>query len=101
MKHTLLTLALLFTILISAQAQSWAPFYPNDTAYYLDAQSKMYGLTALDSVIGVGVINYKVFRTVEYGSNCSSGNDNISTNKPTWAGPEVHKVNNGNFYFFQ
>ncbi len=100
MKQLLLSALILFTATLAAQAQSWAPFYPNDTSYYLDAGGKMFGLATVDSIVVSNTVQYKVYRTLEYDSSCFNDRYNINTNKPIWAGAEIHKATNGIYHFF-
>lgn len=100
MKTLLLSFALIVSLTFTATAQHWSCFYPNDTAYYLDAQSNLHGLTAVDSTAIGGTVVYKVFRTLAYGTTCTGDYQDLNTNKPTWAGPEVHKLAYGSYHFF-
>jgi hypothetical protein len=101
MKKALLSFALVVATLANVLAQNWDCFYPNDTSYYLDDFDEMYGFAVVDSVVSVGVVKYKVFRTTDYDASCQgTAAFGININKPTWAGPEIHKLANGDYLFF-
>lgn len=101
MKYILLLLVMIAETALTAQAQNWACFYTNDTAYYLDDLNQMYGFAIVYSTVDAGVVKYKVFRTTSYDGSCKgTAAYGININKPTWAGPEIHKLGNGDYLFF-
>lgn len=100
MKKTLLSLVIVLGTLLSTQAQNWACFYPNDTSYFLDGDNQMYGLAVNDSANNNGIMKYTVFRTVEFDTSCFVASAAYNVNVFTWPGPEIHKLANGDYRFF-
>lgn len=93
-------LFLLFASIV-ANAQQWSCFSGNDTLYYLEGKAYR-GLMATDSITGANMVNYSIYRTIDFDPNCNANATNNTPNsqKIIWAGANVIKFNNGDFQFF-